>query len=328
MIPVDETQIDVLVGMIQQERRTYKIILRKFACQQMKGTTGVICELLQQGENIECRYNMVDWCYRMIDFCHFNRETVAIAMNFVDRFVNSDNGMEYLINNTLYQLVAVTALYTAIKIHEMQSIDLQSLTNISNGTYSLEQIEGVEREMIEALNWRMNPPTAISFVRYLLDAIPTHFKLSAQVKKILLKLSCVQTEYAVFDEELIKNKMSIIGYCSLVNALAIIVSDLVVLKQLKNILAQKLHFQKHDHNEVALVQPKLYLFLSKHRRNLSVFNANRKNQLIATSHAFDRPSTSSTLLYTKESPRSTARKFKFGKIPLPAVDCFERNIYL
>jgi Cyclin, N-terminal domain len=302
---IDETQFDVLMGMIQQERTTYRII-KNFTCRPMTVTIGAVCDLLQQGENIECRCIMVDWCYRMIDYCHLNRETVAIAINFVDRFVNSYKGKEYLINNTLYQLVTVTALYTAIKIHEMQSIELQSLTNISNGTYPLEQIEETEREMIKTLKWRMNPPTAISFVRCLLDAVPAHFKLSAQTKEVLLKLSCVQTEYAVFDEELMENKMSIIGYCSLINAFAIVVSDLVVLKQLKHVLAQKLQFQKHDHNEVAQVQPKLYLFLCKHRRYISAFNDNRKNQLMATSHTFDRPSTLSTMPHTKESPRSTA----------------------
>ena len=173
-----QTEIDVFGGMIQQEQKTYRILHQKFSCRPKNSTNGIVCNMFQPDEIIDCRFNMVDWCYRMIDFCLLNRETVAIAMNFVDRFVNTDRGKAYLLNTSLYQLVTVTALYTAIKVHEIQAIDLQSLSDISDGTYSLKQIEEVERKMIDALQWRMNPPTAMSFVRCFVIAISPDFKLS------------------------------------------------------------------------------------------------------------------------------------------------------
>ena len=267
---MDRTNIDVLWVMLQQEHKTYQIMRQNKDC--------ICCDLSQHEESANCRYNIVDWCYRMIDFCNLNRETVAIAMNFVDRFIVTKQGQSYRINNTLYQLVAVTALYTAVKIHEVQSIDLQSLSNVSKGIYSLKQIEEVEREIVDALQWRMNPPTAMSFVRGLVELIPYHSKASAKVKESILKLVRVQTEYAVFDQELIHCKMSTIGYCSLINALNTVIQDHAMLKHLRYMLAQKLQFQISDKHELTQVQAKLYLLLSNHQKKNS--ECNGTNQLI------------------------------------------------
>ena len=124
---IDQWQFDVFAGMIRQEQKTYRIqVVRptEFRLLSSNSTSGMICDSFQPDDSADCRHNLVDWCYRMIDFCHLSRETVAIAMNFVDRFVTSDQGKGYLINHTMYQLVAVTALYTAIKIHERQAIEL------------------------------------------------------------------------------------------------------------------------------------------------------------------------------------------------------------
>lgn len=125
-------------------------------------------------------------------------------MNFVDRFVVSGKGKVYKMNDSLYQLVAVTALFTTIEVHEIQAIDLQELQGALNGTYSISQIEQVEREMIEALKCSLNPATAISFVRYFVQIIPPPFKLSTLAKEKILMLSSVQTEFAVLDEELLE----------------------------------------------------------------------------------------------------------------------------
>jgi hypothetical protein len=298
----EQAQIDAFRGMIQQENTTYQVGHSKtFATPPLDSTT--ICDLFQPVDSIDCRYNLVDWCYRMIDFCHLNRETVAIAMNFVDRFVTSEKGTTYLSNSTLYQLVAMTALFTAIKVHEIQAIDLQSLSNISKGTYSLKQIEEVERILIDALHWRMNPPTAMSFVRCFVEAISPHFQLSAQAKEKILYLSRVQTEYAVFDHDLIENKMSTIGFCSLLNALPVVLKYQVTMKQLEDVLSQKFECQICDVNEVALLQPKLHQLLCNHR------NIHPVNGSTNLSMAAPLPSDSDVMLsHTKESPRSIIHK--------------------
>ena len=294
---IDQAQIDVLWAMVQQELSTYRIVRQDLTGRTMTSTQNLCCELFQKDTCSEYRYNMVDWCYRMIDFCHLHRETVAIAMNFVDRFVVSGKGKVYLMNDSLYQLVAVTALYTAIKVHEIQAIDLQTLKGVLNVTYSISQIEQVEREMIEALKWRLNPPTAMSFVRYFVETVPPRYKLSTPVKEKILMLSCIQTEFAVLDEELLEIKSSTIGYCSVINALSVVVNDQGILRQIRNVLAQTLQIHKSNYNEVTLVQSKLYILLCSHQNKNSPFTANG-------SYSFDRHR---TLSHTKQLQRSTTQ---------------------
>ena len=271
---IDRIDKDALWVMLRQEQKTYKTVhqnvVRRFSLASdtlhLKNGDGCDQPVPQYETRADCRYNMVDWCYRMVDFCGLNRETAAIAMNFVDRFVVTNKGQLYLTNNTLYQLVVVTALYTAVKIHEIKAIDLQSISSLSKGSYSVKQIEEVEREIIDALQWRMNPPTAQAFVRGLIELIHQQYKLPTHLKETIIGLSRVQTEFAVFDQDLMNCSMSTIGYCSLMNAFTAINHNHTVVKHLTSILAQTLQIDINDNDQLAQVQSKLCFLLSKHHK--------------------------------------------------------------
>ena len=62
--------------------------------------------------DMESRSLMVEWCYRVVSFTQMNNETVAIAMNILDRFMASSAAGPILADRRSYQLAAMTALYT------------------------------------------------------------------------------------------------------------------------------------------------------------------------------------------------------------------------
>jgi len=67
------------------------------------------------------RIKIVDWCYSLVDHCQFNRETVAIAMELTDRYLSqasSSSTCRALKDRNHFQLVAMSALYIAIKTNE------------------------------------------------------------------------------------------------------------------------------------------------------------------------------------------------------------------
>lgn len=65
------------------------------------------------------RLKIADWCYSLIDHCEFNRETVAIAMELTDRYLSqASSSSRALQDRNQFQLVAMTALYIAIKTNE------------------------------------------------------------------------------------------------------------------------------------------------------------------------------------------------------------------
>jgi len=68
---------------------------------------------------------------------------------------------EILYNHNMYQLLAVPALYIAIKINGEVKLSAGKLAAISRGTYSMENIEAMERTILHCLSWRVCAPTAI-----------------------------------------------------------------------------------------------------------------------------------------------------------------------
>jgi hypothetical protein len=164
------------------------------------------------------RAQMVDWVFAVIDFCKFNREIAEITMNFLDRYMLTEMGSKALQDLSLFQLACVTSLYTAVKLHEPEALDPNTASVLSRGYYKAEQIEEMERNILSALQWRMNPPTAQSFVREMLRFIPADF-LDEKQREMVLSISRVQVEKSIRDYDFITLKPSTIAFYSLANAL-------------------------------------------------------------------------------------------------------------
>ena len=86
-----------------------------------------------------CRFKMCEWSFQIVDFCKFHRESVDIAMNYLDRFLLTKVGQAALQDRNVYQLVAMTCLYSAIKIHERQALSPAVVSQLSRGVYTAEQ---------------------------------------------------------------------------------------------------------------------------------------------------------------------------------------------
>lgn len=166
----------------------------------------------------ECRFRMVEWCYQVVDFCKFSRDTVAIAMSYLDRFLVTSEGSEILDDRKAFQLCTMTCLYTAIKTHEPEAMDPQVISGLSRGAYSAEQVEAMERRILEGIKWRMNPPTALSFARSFMNLIPSGIMSETQ-QNAVIELAKYQTELAVEEYSFITVDSSMIAFAALANAL-------------------------------------------------------------------------------------------------------------
>jgi len=165
-----------------------------------------------------CRKQMVQWCYEVVDFCELSHNSVEIAMSYFDRFLSTSQGRCALNDKGIYQLACMTALYTAVKVHEPICLDPSLLSNLSQGLYSPEQFEAMEKCILSALQWRMNPPTTREFLRLYLDCIPLT-NLSSDERDCLLKEASAQAELAVADSSMIATKASTIAFYALLVAM-------------------------------------------------------------------------------------------------------------
>lgn len=168
---------------------------------------------------------MLKWSYNVIDYFNLNRETASIALNYSDRFLQSSKGPEFLDDTDMYQLLCITSLYLAIKVHESASITPRVFVNISHGSITANQLETMETILLSTLGWRINPPTSLGWARMYLELLSND--LDPSMRASAYTLAKTQIERAVGDYKLLTTPPSQIAYASVVNAVEAIGGSLV-----------------------------------------------------------------------------------------------------
>lgn len=87
--------------------------------------------------------------------------------------------MENLDNSRKYQLSAMTCLYLALKLHTRSyRKHLRVLAELSRGQFIERDILALECIVLETLDYRMHPPTPMTFVRYFLQYYEHHSRIN------------------------------------------------------------------------------------------------------------------------------------------------------
>lgn len=166
-----------------------------------------------RGIDRNCRQTMAMWVFQMIDFCKFSNETGSIALNYLDRFLSTKQGNIALHDRRIFQLVTMSALEIAIKLHEPVKLDVNLLSELSKGSYSTEDIVQMEECILFALGWRVSSPTPTVFLHMYLDMI------CFKQRRMLEKLCCIQIDSAVQDYYFVTQRPSEIALAALLNAM-------------------------------------------------------------------------------------------------------------
>ncbi|CAN0299215.1 unnamed protein product [Ectocarpus sp. 12 AP-2014] len=95
----------------------------------------------------------------MATFLGYNRDTVAVALNYFDRYT-----CEKRCSPTLAQAVAATALHIAAKFEETNPASLRQLLKYTP-VFTPEQLLVMEMSLLKVLNWDLRPGTVYDFVR-------------------------------------------------------------------------------------------------------------------------------------------------------------------
>lgn len=129
--------------------------------------------------NESWRRKICEWSFEVVDHFGFDREVVSIALNYLDRHVANASESKP-ISRRGFQLVAVTALFLAIKVHgetdpvggTRRKLKIGAFVELSRGLFSVETLENMEQEILTSLSWRVNPPTTVQGVATLLRLLP------------------------------------------------------------------------------------------------------------------------------------------------------------
>eukprot|EP00984_Skeletonema_dohrnii_P017094 scaffold7714_cov130-Skeletonema_dohrnii-CCMP3373.AAC.3 len=157
--------------------------------------------------NADDRMKLVDWCYGIVDHCNFSRETVASAMEMVDRFLGMPSTSvhtarvsdEALVDQSKFQLLTIAALYTSIKINEMVAISSDLFAEMCSHVYTVEEIEDMERTLLIGLSWRCHAPTAAQVGMSILSLLLPYVDIPEVTWGFLVDEMRYLTELAVRD---------------------------------------------------------------------------------------------------------------------------------
>ena len=122
------------------------------------------------------RAKIVQWLYDCADYLELQRECVAVATEYVDRFMSlksNETAIKAEDDATVYQLIAISSLFLAAKqagnkLSSSSVIDAEVLARVSHGSYSAKEILDTENIILNALDWRLCAPTAQGFAHELI----------------------------------------------------------------------------------------------------------------------------------------------------------------
>lgn len=200
--------LDRLVSMNQQGRKYY---IRDYLAD---------IEPTSDAVNSWCRYKMVQWCYQITDQAEFKRETVSMAINYLDRYlsIHSPRIRDIINDRTKYQLCAMTCLFTAIKLNESKMIDTNLMAELSRGYYRKQDFVEMELEITAQLKWYLNGPTSLAFLEHYLVLLPLHRTDLRANHTTITEIARYQIELSVGEYSLITVPPSIVAVAALMNS--------------------------------------------------------------------------------------------------------------
>ena len=152
--------------------------------------------------------------YEVVDYFDLSREVVALSMSLFDRFFATKVCMP---GSDLVLIASIATLHIAIKTRESAIIKLSTLSWLGRGRFSESRIARMELQILMSFKWLVNPPTAITFVMYLLLLLPDD--LGLDLKEKILESSGFLAELSVADSFFITRRSSATGLAAIMISL-------------------------------------------------------------------------------------------------------------
>lgn len=116
--------------------------------------------VLQSGITRRMRMILLDWLSEICAEYALHRETLQLAINYVDRFLQKYPNLP----KHVLQLVGAGSLMVASKVEEYLELTPQCLSMLTDHTYTPEEICQFEALLISTLNWQLLPPSPLAFL--------------------------------------------------------------------------------------------------------------------------------------------------------------------
>ena len=184
----------------------------------------------------EARAKVARWLADIVDYFSLQRQTVAMAMAYVDIFVSLRHekaASEARRSVTKFQLLALVCLSIATKSLEVAHLDVETLVTASQGCYCADDIREMEIIVLNALQWRLCAPTSLPIAHRaiaLLTKVVPRLKNGAtkhsSLTSCLVEFTRLQLELAVTDyTSSVLRKPSTVALASILNSMDLLDFD-------------------------------------------------------------------------------------------------------
>lgn len=175
------------------------------------------CEFSSKNSN--WRKEIVLWTFRVCDYYGIPRETGQISIDYFDRYMAT---ISFAYTEYRVLLVSLATFHLAVKVHETKKIKFSTLAALCNHKVSADEIERMECQVMNALEWRLNPPTPDAFLHLLLnedDMVIPELSPSIETNRVeIYILAQYMVELSVCDAFFMNHKPSTIAYGAIYTA--------------------------------------------------------------------------------------------------------------
>lgn len=149
------------------------------------------------------------------------------AIQMLDRFLSKPNSCRHYLNDhKQFQLLAVAALYVAIKTNEDVTLSSINIVEITRSTYTVKDIEATELILLQGLGWQTNAPTSLQMAQHLLSLLSPHINVEESAWSSISEETKFQTECAVRDYYLSTQTLpSVVGMAAVLNSVHAVLGE-------------------------------------------------------------------------------------------------------
>jgi len=189
-----------------------------------------------------------------VDHYSLERETIPIGMSYFDRYIAKYP--RECSSKERCQLISVTSLYLAVKLHDIRRKDtLEFFSKLSGGRFTTGDIEAMERKILIGLDWLMNPPTPQSFLynytHLLSTVIPTD--MEKKVMTSIYEVANYITEVSLLQSSVSQEKASTLAFAAFLVAVREVKRAILSVEHHKSIVSNILSLQSTAPDEVVAV---------------------------------------------------------------------------
>jgi len=185
------------------------------------------------------RARMIDWMIEVLTNFKCDDQTFFLAVSLLDRYFKNKTDTREISD---LHIIGVTTMFIASKYEDIYPLKMKMVfEKIAHRKLAIEDIKGLELDILKAINYKIPAPTVLDFLRYYLqevlsighvgktsltaeekENVPKSSNTPAGLNHLIFKMAMYLGKMSMHDYELSGRKPSLVGIGALYVALKIV----------------------------------------------------------------------------------------------------------